>query len=163
MSDFNVTNTPFGNPSANLSSGGFMTITSVSSSSNNAEGGECVIRFAVRILFQGVKIMRISRHTLIAATAVLLLFASLALATAATYSHDIVIYGATSGGVAAAIAASRSGANVGLVEPGRHVGGMLTGGLSRTDIDLCVPKTPSSLQILVFTRSGQRYSTTVSS
>jgi hypothetical protein len=28
---------------------------------------------------------------------------------------------------------------------------------------LCVPKTPSALKILVFTRSGQRYSTTVSS
>jgi FAD dependent oxidoreductase len=136
MSDFNVTNTPhFGNPSANVSSGGCMTITSASSSSNNAEGGERVFRFAVRILFQGVNIMRISRRTLIAATAVLLLFASLAPATAATYSHDIVIYGATSGGVAAAIAASRSGANVGLVEPGRHVGGMLTGGLGRTDMD----------------------------
>jgi hypothetical protein len=54
MSDFNVTNTPhFGNPSANVSSGGFMTITSASSSSNNAEGGERVFRFAVRILFQG--------------------------------------------------------------------------------------------------------------
>lgn len=79
MSDFNVTDTLHcGNPSANVSSGGFMTITSASSSSNNAEGGERVFRFAVRILFAGVNIMRISRRTLIVATAVLLLFASLA-------------------------------------------------------------------------------------
>ena len=47
---------------------------------------------------------------------------------------DIVIYGATSGGVAAAIAASREGKSVLLLEPGRHLGGLTTGGLGATDI-----------------------------
>jgi FAD dependent oxidoreductase len=47
---------------------------------------------------------------------------------------DIVIYGATSGGVAAAIAASREGRSVLLLEPGRHLGGLTTGGLGATDI-----------------------------
>jgi ribulose 1,5-bisphosphate synthetase/thiazole synthase len=47
---------------------------------------------------------------------------------------DIVIYGATSGGVAAAIAAAREGKSVLLLEPSRHLGGLTTGGLGATDI-----------------------------
>ena len=46
---------------------------------------------------------------------------------------DIVIYGATAGGVMAAVAAAGEGARVALVEPGRHVGGMVSGGLGWTD------------------------------
>ena len=46
---------------------------------------------------------------------------------------DIVVYGATAGGVMAAIAASGEGMRVALLEPGRHVGGMVSGGLSWTD------------------------------
>ncbi|MBM3784596.1 MAG: FAD-dependent oxidoreductase [Acidobacteria bacterium] len=49
-------------------------------------------------------------------------------------SADIVVYGATSGGVAAAIQAARMGKSVLLLEPGTHVGGLTTGGLSWTDI-----------------------------
>ena len=48
---------------------------------------------------------------------------------------DVIIYGATSAGVTAAISAARNGACVILLEPGRHVGGMLSGGLGRTDMD----------------------------
>ncbi|NBS84859.1 MAG: FAD-dependent oxidoreductase, partial [Verrucomicrobia bacterium] len=48
---------------------------------------------------------------------------------------DVIVYGATSAGVTAAISAARNGANVILLEPGRHVGGMLSGGLGRTDMD----------------------------
>jgi hypothetical protein len=48
---------------------------------------------------------------------------------------DVVVYGATSGGAMAAIAAAKQGVRVALLEPGRHVGGMLTGGLGRTDMD----------------------------
>lgn len=50
-------------------------------------------------------------------------------------SYDVVVYGATAGGVAAAVSAARAGVSVALVEPGRHVGGMLSGGLGRTDMD----------------------------
>jgi hypothetical protein len=56
-------------------------------------------------------------------------------AAGAVHRHDVVVYGATAGGAAAAIAAARSGVSVGLVEPGRHVGGMISGGLGRTDMD----------------------------
>ncbi len=48
-------------------------------------------------------------------------------------TFEVVITGATPGGCAAAIAAARAGRTVALVEPSSHVGGMLTGGLSRTD------------------------------
>ncbi len=49
---YNLTNTPhFSNPSANVSSGGFMTITSALSRANNVEGGERQFRFALRISF----------------------------------------------------------------------------------------------------------------
>jgi len=47
---------------------------------------------------------------------------------------DIVVYGATSGGIAAALQAARMGKSVILLDPGTHVGGLTTGGLSWTDI-----------------------------
>ena len=46
---------------------------------------------------------------------------------------DVCIYGGTAAGVIAAIAAAREGRSVVLVEPGRHVGGMTSGGLGFTD------------------------------
>ena len=46
---------------------------------------------------------------------------------------DVLVYGGTPGGIAAAIAASRDGASVVLVEPTRHMGGLVTSGLSHTD------------------------------
>jgi hypothetical protein len=48
--------------------------------------------------------------------------------------YDIVIYGGTSAGVAAAIQSSRMGKSVVLIEPSQHVGGLTTGGLGATDI-----------------------------
>ncbi len=47
---------------------------------------------------------------------------------------DIVVYGGTSGGVTAAIQATRSGKSVILIEPTQFVGGLTTGGLGATDI-----------------------------
>ncbi len=49
------------------------------------------------------------------------------------HRFDVVIYGGTASGVIAAIAAAREGMCVAVVEPGRHVGGMVSGGLSHTD------------------------------
>ncbi len=48
-------------------------------------------------------------------------------------SFDVVVYGATAGGTVAAIAAGGEGLSVALIEPGRHVGGMISGGLGKTD------------------------------
>ncbi len=47
---------------------------------------------------------------------------------------DIVIYGATSSGIAAAVQASRMGKSVLIIDPGTHIGGLTTGGLGWTDI-----------------------------
>jgi hypothetical protein len=47
---------------------------------------------------------------------------------------EVVVYAATSAGVCAAVAAAEAGARVVLLEPGRHVGGMTSGGLGYTDV-----------------------------
>ncbi len=52
---------------------------------------------------------------------------------AATHDSDVVVYGGTAGGVMAAVSAARQGLRTALVEPGGHVGGMVSGGLGRTD------------------------------
>jgi hypothetical protein len=48
-------------------------------------------------------------------------------------TYDVVVYGGTAGGVMTAVSAAREGLKVALLEPGQHLGGMATGGLSRTD------------------------------
>lgn len=47
---------------------------------------------------------------------------------------DVVVYGATASGVMAASAAGQMGMRVALVDPGMHVGGMISGGLSYSDV-----------------------------
>ncbi len=47
---------------------------------------------------------------------------------------DLVIYGGTAGGIISAVSAAREGMSVVILEPSQHVGGMVTGGLGRTDI-----------------------------
>ncbi len=46
---------------------------------------------------------------------------------------DVCVYGGTAGGVIAAVAAKKEGKTVLLIEPGRHLGGMSSGGLGWTD------------------------------
>jgi len=59
---------------------------------------------------------------------------ALAIPARAQEAYDLVVYGATAGGVTTAISGARHGLKTVLIEPGRHVGGMSTGGLSRTDV-----------------------------
>ena len=49
-------------------------------------------------------------------------------------SYDVVIYGGTSAGVAAAVQASRMGKSTIIVHPGGHLGGLTSSGLGATDI-----------------------------
>jgi hypothetical protein len=49
-------------------------------------------------------------------------------------AFDLVIYGGTSGGVAAAVQGARMNKSVVLIEPGNRLGGLTTGGLGQTDI-----------------------------
>src|SRR6516164_6911579 len=55
-------------------------------------------------------------------------------AQAGDKDYDIVVYGATSGGISAAVQAARMGKNIVLLEPGKHLGGLTSGGLGATDI-----------------------------
>ena len=48
-------------------------------------------------------------------------------------SVDVVVYGATPGGIAAALAAAKGGHTVLLAEPTIRLGGMTTNGLSHPD------------------------------
>jgi hypothetical protein len=47
---------------------------------------------------------------------------------------DVIVYGGTSGGVIAATKVVNMGKSVILIEPGRHLGGLTSGGLGATDI-----------------------------
>jgi len=49
-------------------------------------------------------------------------------------SYDVVVYGGTSAGVIAAYTAKQMGKSVLLIEPGKRLGGLTTGGLGYTDI-----------------------------
>ncbi|MCB1120930.1 MAG: FAD-dependent oxidoreductase, partial [Verrucomicrobiae bacterium] len=62
------------------------------------------------------------------------LFSCLFSITAFAADYDLVVYGGTSGGIAAAIQASRMGKSVALIEPTNRIGGLTTGGLGQTDI-----------------------------
>ena len=53
---------------------------------------------------------------------------------AAEATYDVVIYGGTSGGVAAAVQARRMGKSAVIIEPSQHLGGLTSGGLGATDI-----------------------------
>mgnify|MGYP001260794371 CR=1 FL=1 len=55
-------------------------------------------------------------------------------APAAPRAPDVVVFGGTSAGIAAAVAAGRGGSKVVLVEPSYLIGGLTTGGLTKTDI-----------------------------
>ena len=54
-------------------------------------------------------------------------------AHAAVPTYDLVVYGGTSAGIAAAVQAARMGLNVAIVEPTQHLGGMSSNGLGETD------------------------------
>ncbi|MBC7914347.1 MAG: ISAs1 family transposase [Pyrinomonadaceae bacterium] len=68
---------------------------------------------------------------------------------------DICIYGGISGSVIAAYTAKKAGKSVLLVEPGKHLGGMTTGGLGFTDIGNKYAITALSRDF--YRRIGQHY------
>ena len=73
----------------------------------------------------------------------ILLSLSFALAAASpAQEYDVLVYGATPGGIAAALAAAEDGERVLLVEPTAHVGGMMTNGLTHPDFRTFESQTP---------------------
>jgi hypothetical protein len=72
---------------------------------------------------------------------------------------DVCIYGGTSGGVAAAVQAARMGKRAILLEPGKHLGGMTSGGLSAVDIG--DPRSVGGFAREYFTKLVARYGKTL--
>ena len=60
-------------------------------------------------------------------------------------SYDVVVYGATPSGVMAAVAASRQGGHVLLIEQTKHVGGMNTSGIGTAETEHMIEETISGL------------------
>jgi len=65
---------------------------------------------------------------------VLVLALSIAAAGWGQNAYDLVVYGGTAGGAITAVSGARMGLKVALLEPRQHIGGMVSGGLSRTDV-----------------------------
>ena len=79
----------------------------------------------------------------------------LAAATLEAAQYDVVVYGATAGGVVAAVAAAREGLRVAILEPGQRLGGMTSGGLGRTDHG--VKATIGGYSLEFYKRVGKKY------
>lgn len=74
---------------------------------------------------------------------------------ATAHAADICIYGGSSAGVIAAYAAAKCGNSVILIEPGKMIGGLTTGGLGKTDAGIKESITGLSLQF--YQRVAQKY------
>ncbi|HOK45152.1 MAG TPA: FAD-dependent oxidoreductase [Bryobacteraceae bacterium] len=70
-------------------------------------------------------------------------------------AFDLVVYGGTAAGVMTAVAGARGGLNTVLLEPRANVGGMATGGLSRTDVGK--REVIGGLALEFYYRVGMRY------
>ncbi|HUE21725.1 MAG TPA: FAD-dependent oxidoreductase [Bryobacteraceae bacterium] len=79
----------------------------------------------------------------------------LSASVAASERFDVVVYGGTAGGVMAAVNAARAGMRVALLEPGRHLGGMVSGGLSATDVGK--KEVIGGYALEFYLRAGRRY------
>ncbi len=75
----------------------------------------------------------------------------------ASGNHTVVVYGATPGGISAAVAAARQGAEVILIEQTRHVGGMNTSGIGTAETEHMIEETISGIPLEVYTRIGKFY------
>jgi hypothetical protein len=85
------------------------------------------------IMQRPLEVDDVMRPCVIVGSLLTTLLAGLAMANPPT-ARDVVVYGATSGGIVAAIQAKAMGRSVVVVEPGRHLGGLTAGGLGATDI-----------------------------
>ncbi len=78
------------------------------------------------------------------------------MSTPTTVPTDVIVYTATASGVVASVAAARMGESVLLLEPGRHLGGMLSGGLGHSDV-LGQESLIGGICLEVYQRIAKRY------
>src|SRR5258708_21933391 len=64
----------------------------------------------------------------------LLFFAMASEGAAEATKMDVVVYGGTPSGIMAAVESAREGRRVILIQPTKHIGGIDSGGLTKTDI-----------------------------
>ncbi|QDV50460.1 FAD-dependent oxidoreductase [Gimesia fumaroli] len=95
------------------------------------------------------------RNLILALVYVLLLISQPLTAAEPDHRADICIYGGTSGGVVAAVKAARLGKTAILIEPGQHLGGMSSGGLSYSDMGKAA--TVAGMAREFYQRIGKKY------
>ncbi len=78
-------------------------------------------------------------------------------ATTAPARVDVAVYGGVPCGIAAAVAAARSGASVLLIEPTAHIGGLNTSGLNTAESEHMLPWTIGGLAREFYERIGRHY------
>lgn len=76
---------------------------------------------------------------------------------AAPSSHDVITYGGTPAGIAAAIHAARDGAKVLLIEPTKHVGGLSTSGINTAESEHMLAWTIGGFADEFYRRMGRYY------
>jgi hypothetical protein len=87
----------------------------------------------------------------------LLVIATIFNSLMAQKGHDVVVYGGTPSGVIAAVAASRQGAKVLLIEQTKHVGGLNTSGIGTAETEHMIEETISGLPLEFYSRLGKYY------
>lgn len=89
------------------------------------------LRESILVMALKIKVIRAARFL---PAIFLSLTTSLIYAESSARSADLLVYGGTASGVVTAYTAAKQGYKVLLLEPGSHIGGMVTGGLSATDV-----------------------------
>jgi hypothetical protein len=105
-----------------------------------------------------MRINRLSAKNLIVVLS-LLLFSGQSLTAGQVIQADVCVFGGTSGGAIAAVAAARLGKNVALVCVNNHVGGMTSSGLGVTDVGT-FPSSIGGFAAEFYSRVGQAYGST---
>ena len=81
------------------------------------------------------------------------------LSNSSVFEFDVIVYGATPSGVAAAVGAAREGAKVALLEPGQYTGGCMSGGLGLADYGLHSEQVIGGFSEEFFRRIAKHYNT----
>jgi len=73
------------------------------------------------------------------------------------FDHDVVVYGGTPAGIAAAVVAAEHGMRVLLLEPTSHIGGMNTNGLNTAETEHMVESSLGGFALRFYQRLGEAY------
>lgn len=90
----------------------------------------------------------------------MLAIATVTAGTAWAVSPDVIVYGGVPCGIASAITAAREGANVLLIEPTKHVGGLSTSGINTAESEHMLKWTIGGFADEFYRRLGKHYEDT---